>query len=141
MAISHQGTLTSIYCRIEDCFVLRSQRRNNLVSSGVLIYAVAKWLGDRVDVVEKSYAVTWHQTLERLTRWCDGLGFLAPMVYELVYQFTDLPWPLGPGPQFLRGTPGDSHGDRNAIRARFSPRPVSFTTALLGRVGHAQTLA
>jgi hypothetical protein len=55
MAISHQGTLTSIYCRIEDCFVLRSQGRNNLVSSGVWIYIVAKWLGDRVAVVEKSY--------------------------------------------------------------------------------------
>jgi hypothetical protein len=63
------------------------------------------------------------------------------MVHELIYQYTDLSWPLDPCPQFLRGSPGDSNGNRNAIRARFAPRPVSFTTASLGRVGHAQTLA
>jgi hypothetical protein len=66
---------------------------------------------------------------------------LAPMVHELIDQFTDLPWPLGPGAQFLGGPPGDSNGNRDAIRARFAPRPVSFTTALFGRVGHAQKLA
>ena len=31
------------------------------------------------------------------------LGFLVPMVHEPIYQFTDLPWPLGPGAQFLCG--------------------------------------
>jgi hypothetical protein len=70
-----------------------------------------------------------------------GQGFLFQWSTNLSINFTDLPWPLGPGAQFLRGTSGDSHGYRNAIRARFSPRPVSFTTALLGRVCHAQTLA
>jgi hypothetical protein len=42
---------------------------------------------------------------------------------------------------FSGGDPGYSHGYRNAIRASFVPRPVSFTTALLGRVGHAEILA
>jgi hypothetical protein len=63
------------------------------------------------------------------------------MVDQPIDQFADLSWTLRPGPQFLCGLPGDSHGYRNTIRARFSPRPVSFTTALLGRVGHAQKLA
>jgi hypothetical protein len=63
------------------------------------------------------------------------------MVHELIDKFTDLPRALCPSAQFLGGRPRDSHGYRNAIRARFTPRPVSFTTVLLGRVGHAQTLA
>ena len=80
-------------------------------------------------------------TQERSTRWHDELGSLVPMVHELIDKFADLSWTLRPGPQFFRGSPGDPHGYRNAIRARFAPRPVSFTTALLGRVGHAQKLA
>jgi hypothetical protein len=63
------------------------------------------------------------------------------MVHEPIDEFTDLPWTLGPGAQFLGSRPSDTHGDRNATRAKFAPRPVSFTTALLGRVGHAQILA
>jgi hypothetical protein len=56
------------------------------------------------------------------------------MAHEPIDQFADLPWPLGPGAQFFGGDPGDSHGYRNAIRTRFAPRPVSFTTALFGRL-------
>jgi integrase len=41
-----------VKCSIHD---MRRSFASNLVSSGVSIYTVAKWLGDRVDVVEKSY--------------------------------------------------------------------------------------
>jgi hypothetical protein len=34
---------------------MRRSFASNLVSGGESIYIVAKWLGDRVDVVEKSY--------------------------------------------------------------------------------------
>jgi integrase len=37
------------------CHDMRRSFASNLVSAGVSIYTVAKWLGDRVDVVEKSY--------------------------------------------------------------------------------------
>jgi hypothetical protein len=42
---------------------------------------------------------------------------------------------------FSAETPDYPHGYRNAIRASFSARLVSFATALLGRVGHARKLA
>jgi len=89
----------------------------------------------------KSPSVTLRGTLWRTTKSSDGLRSLVPTVHEFVYKFTDLAWTLGPSPQFFCGPSGDSHGDRNAIRARFSPRPVSFAAALLGRVWHAQKLA
>lgn len=41
-----------VKCSIHD---MRRSFASNLVSAGVSIYTVAKWLGDRVDVVEKSY--------------------------------------------------------------------------------------
>jgi integrase len=41
-----------VKCSIHD---MRRSFASNLVSSGVSIYTVAKWMGDRVDVVEKSY--------------------------------------------------------------------------------------
>jgi len=41
-----------VECSIHD---MRRSFASNLVSAGVPIYTVAKWLGDRVDVVEKSY--------------------------------------------------------------------------------------
>jgi integrase len=41
-----------VKCSLHD---MRRSFASNLVSSGVSIYTVAKWLGDRVDVVEKSY--------------------------------------------------------------------------------------
>jgi integrase len=41
-----------VKCSIHD---MRRSFASNLVSSGVSISTVAKWMGDRVDVVEKSY--------------------------------------------------------------------------------------
>jgi integrase len=41
-----------VKCSLHD---MRRSFASNLVSAGVPIYTVAKWLGDRVDVVEKSY--------------------------------------------------------------------------------------
>jgi hypothetical protein len=60
MAILRPGTPTSICCRIEGLLRPQVTAKNEMrgpsrVSSGVAIYTVAKWMGDRVDVVEKSY--------------------------------------------------------------------------------------
>jgi integrase len=41
-----------VECSIHD---MRRSFASNLVSSGVSIYTVAKWLGDRVDVIENHY--------------------------------------------------------------------------------------
>lgn len=41
-----------VKCTIHDA---RRSFASNLLSNGESIYTVAKWLGDRVDVVEKGY--------------------------------------------------------------------------------------
>ena len=85
MAILHRGTPTSICFQIKEAKAsswwlserdesnsrsigMRRSLASNLVSSGVSIYTVAKWLGDRVDVVEKSYGYLGAE------RWRDQQG-------------------------------------------------------------------
>ena len=64
------------------------------------------------------------------------------MVHEPINEYANLF--VAPRPRrvvFSGGRPSRLARYRNAIRASFVPRPVSFTAALLGRVGHAQILA